>query len=223
MTTALPLTLLEEFLLLALDDQTGKIHPLAQRTLDRAMAGAVLMDLTLRGRIDNDLRDMFVVDGTPTGDEILDPALQLMALAPVLTPHPIAYWLRQLSAEGAAFREKAMSRLERRGIIKRQDFRILWVFGGRRYPAANEKDVREVKSRLMGVVLGDEIPSPRDIMLTGLAESCGLFRYILNDGAAEKAAARIAQVSRMDLIGQAVAKGVVEGDATVAKAAGDRG
>ena len=90
----LPMTLLEEFLLLALDDQTGQLHPLAPSTLDCAVAGTILMDLTLRNHIDNDLRDMFVVDQSPTGDNILDPALQVMSLAPVLTPHPIAYWLR---------------------------------------------------------------------------------------------------------------------------------
>ena len=120
-----PLTLLEEFLLLALDDQTGRLHPLAHSTLDCATAGAILMNLTLRTRIDNDLRDMFVVDQTPLEDDILDPVLQLMSLAPVLTPHPIAYWLRQFADEGASFREKALRRLEKRGIIRQENRKIL--------------------------------------------------------------------------------------------------
>lgn len=218
----LRLTLLEEFLLLALDDQTGQLHPLARSTLDCAAAGAVLMDLTLRNRIDNDLRDMFVVDATPTGDDLLDPVLQLMSLAPVLTPHPIAYWLRQMADEGEALREKALRRLEKRGIISRQDKKILWVFGSRRYPLIEDKEVREVKLRILGVVLGEEIPSPHDVMLTGLAESCGLFRYILSAHEAEAASARIAQVARMDLIGQAVAKGVTEIEAAIAMASGYR-
>ena len=72
-----PLTILEEFLLLALDDRAGQFYPLARSTFDCAAAGAVLMDLTLRHRIDNDLRDMFVTDATPTGNPIFDPVLQL--------------------------------------------------------------------------------------------------------------------------------------------------
>ncbi len=79
---SLQLTLLEEFLLLALDDHSGQLYPLARSTLDCAAAGAVLMDLTLRQRIDNDLRDMFLVDPNPTGDNILDPVLQLMRWPP---------------------------------------------------------------------------------------------------------------------------------------------
>ncbi len=222
MDLTLPLTLLEEFLLLALDNQTGQLHPLAPSTLDYAVAGAVLMDLTLRNHIDNDLRDMFVVDQSPTGDDILDPALQVMSLAPVLTPHPIAYWLRLFADEGEAFREKAFRRLEARGIIRRQNKKILWVFGSRRYPLVEEKELREVKLRILGVVLGDDIPSPHDVMLTSLAEFCGLFRYVLSEHEAEKARARIEQVVRMDLIGQAVAKSVAAIDSAIAMASGYR-
>jgi hypothetical protein len=217
-----PLTLLEEFLLLALDDQTGNLHPLPRSSLDCATAGAVLMDLTLRRRIDNDLRDMFVVDASPVGDALLDPVLQLMSLAPVLTPHPIAYWLRQTADEAEAFREKALRRLETRGIIRRQDRKILWVFGTRRYPLLNDAEVREVKLRILGVVLGNDVPSAHDIMLTGLAESCGLFRYILSSHEADAATARISQVARMDLIGQAVAKGVTDIESAIAMASGYR-
>ena len=180
------------------------------------------MDLTLRQRIDNDLRDMFVVDASPTGDAMLDPVLQVMSLAPVLTPHPIAYWLRQLADEGEAYREKAWHRLEERGIIRRQNRRIFWVFGQRRYPLVNDKEVREVKLRILGVVLGNDIPAPHDVMLTGLAEACGLFRYVLSEREAVSASARIAQVSHMDLIGQAVAKGVTEIESAIAMASGYR-
>ena len=217
-----PLTLLEEFLLLALDDRAGRLHPLAPHLLDCATAAAILMDLTLRHRIDNDLRDMFVIDQTPLDDDLLDPALQLMSLAPVLTPHPIAYWLRQFAAEGAASRENALRRLEGRGIIRREQRKILWVFGTRRYPLIDDKVAREVKARILGAILGDEVPAPHDIMLISLAEACGLFRRLLGMTEAQAAAGRIAQIARMDLIGQAVAKGVTEIEATVAVAATHR-
>ena len=157
-----------------------------------------------------------------TDDPLLDPVLQLMALSPVLTPHPIRHWLRELAAEGAAWREKALRRLEARGIIRRENRKILWVFGARRYPLIDDRDVREVKLRILGVVLGDDIPAPHDVMLTGLAESCDLFRYLLSAAETEKAHSRIAQVARLDLIGQAVAKGVVEIESAIAMASGYR-
>jgi len=215
-----PLSLLEEFLLLALDDRTEDLKAMDSSTLDYAAAGAVLMDLTLRNRIDNDLRDMFLADATPTGDSLLDSALQMIALAPVLTPYPIAYWLRQLADDAPVVREKALTRLKERGILSSRPPRAFWILAKRRYPLMQQKEAREVRTRLLGIVLGDDVPSPRDIMLTALAEACGLFQKILTSREAEFAKARIKQVSRLDLIGQAVAKSISEINGSLAKASG---
>jgi hypothetical protein len=217
-----PLTLLEEFILLALDDESGQLYSLALSTLDCATASAVLMDLSLKKRVDNDLKVMFVTDTQPTGDEILDSTLRTMALAPVLTPHPISHWIRVLSEEAGALRERALKRLEYRGIIKRIDKKILWVFGSRRYPLVQDKEIREVKLRIMNIILGDEIPEPHDMMLTSLAHACGLFNHILTPQEMAQALPRIEQVARMDLIGQAVAKSVSEIEAAIAMASGFR-
>jgi hypothetical protein len=217
-----PLTILEEFLLLALDDSTGQFYPLARSTFDYASAGAVLMDLTLRRRIDNDLREMFVTDAMPTDNPVLDPILQLMALTPVLTPKPIAYWLREIAGQSEGLREKALRQLEAQNVLKRQDAKILWVFGTRRYPLLHRKEQREVKLRLLGVVLRDDIPEPHDIMLVALAHACGLFGHILSDHELTAASVRIEQVARMDLIGQAVAKAVTEVETVIAMASGFR-
>lgn len=216
------LTILEEFLLLALDDEAGQFYGFARSTLDCATVGAVLMDLTLRGKLDNDLKDLFIVDALPTGDVILDPVLQTMSLAPVVTPHPITYWLRQLMDEGEALREKALQRLVERNILKREDKKILWVFGSRSYPMQDDKEVREVKLRILGVILKDDIPSPHDMMLTALAQACGLFRHMLSAHELDNATPRIEIVAKMDLIGQAVAKAVVEIEAAIAMASGFR-
>ena len=43
------LTLAEQLLLLALDDETGKLLSLPDRSLDYALAGAILADLTRSG------------------------------------------------------------------------------------------------------------------------------------------------------------------------------
>ena len=66
------LTFAEEILLLALDDETGKIGHLGPQGLHYPLAGAVLMDLALRLKIDADLDKLVVVDPTPTGEALLD-------------------------------------------------------------------------------------------------------------------------------------------------------
>lgn len=222
MTEHSPLTVLEKFLLLSLDDRAGQFYPLARSTLDCATAGAVLMDLTLRRRIDNDLQDMFVTDATPTDNPILDPVLQLMALAPILTPKPITHWLREIAGQGEALRERVLRQLEANKMLRCEDAKILWVFGTRRYPLLHQKEQREVKLRLLGVILRDDIPEPHDIMLVALAHACGLFSHILSDHELTAASARIDAVARMDLIGQAVAKVITEIETVIAMASGFR-
>ncbi|MDX2028449.1 MAG: GPP34 family phosphoprotein [Alphaproteobacteria bacterium] len=217
-----PLTILEEFLLLAHDDAASQFYPLARSTMDCATAGATLMDLTLRHRIDNDLKHMFVVDAEPVDDDLLDPVLQVMALAPVMEPRSIAHWLHQVAGEGEALRERAMRRLEMRGILKREEKKILWVFSAERYPILHEGDVQQIKQRMRRVILGDDIPLPHDMMLTALAQACGLFDHILGGRELDAAQPRIDLVARMDLIGQAVAKAVTEVGTTMAMASGFR-
>jgi hypothetical protein len=216
------LTILEEFLLLALDDSAGQFYPLARSTFDCASAGAVLMDLTLQKRIDNDLKHVFVIDATPTGNPVLDPVLQMMAIGPVLAPKPITHWLHHLADEGEGLRERALRQLEAQGILRREDKKILWVFGARRYPVLDQKEQREAKLRVLGVILRDDIPAIHDIMLVALAHACGLFCHILSDHELANAATRIEQVAQMDLIGQAVAKAITEIEAAIAMASGFR-
>jgi hypothetical protein len=217
-----PLTILEEFLLLALDDLAGQFYPLTRSTFDCATAGAALMDLTLRRRLDNDLKNIYVTNSTPTDDEILDPILQVMGMAPLLTPKPITEALRQLADEGEGLREKALRRLEGRGILHREDKKILWVFGVRRYPMQHLEEQHEVKLRILGVIMRNNIPEAHDIMLTALAQACGLFRHVLSGHELAAAQPRIDQVAQMDLIGQAVAKSVTEIETAIAMASGFR-
>src|SRR4051794_36111020 len=66
----------EELLLLALHDEKGSVIPAAASVLDGALVGAILMELGLQGRLREDVDGALQVDPTPTGDEILDEALQ---------------------------------------------------------------------------------------------------------------------------------------------------
>ena len=88
------LTLIEETLLLTLDDGGGFL-PVPEYSFELASAGAILMDLALRDKLDADLEVLMVVDATPTGDDILDPVLQELASAEGKLP--LREWLMRLA------------------------------------------------------------------------------------------------------------------------------
>jgi hypothetical protein len=196
------LTLAEEVLLLALDDEDGSFRPLPRHAMEFALTSAVLMDLLLARRLDADLEQLILVDRTPLGDELLDPILA--AIARSTERYNARRWIMVLSQEAGEIRRRALLRLVQRGVLRQSDDKLLWVLGRRRYPVLDDSEQREAKLRILGIVLGDEIPDHRDVVLVALAHAAGLFDAILTRREARMAATRIADVARMDLIGQAL-------------------
>ena len=64
-------------------------------------------------------------------------------------------------------------------ILVETEGRLLWFLKTRRYPAVDGKEIREVKLRLLEVLLRDGLPDPRDVCLMSLAETCGIIRQIV--------------------------------------------
>ena len=207
----------EELMLLILDDEDGKFARVPDRQLRYALAGGVLMDLALENRIDTDLKQLMLVDSSPLGDSLLDPTLADVAEA--TETHDARFWVERTALRSAdAIREAALERLVERGILQRQEDRFLWVFRSRRYPVIDDTVEREVKLRIMEILFSDEIPTPRDVVIIGLAHACNLFEQILSAREVEHIAPRIDQVRRLDLISQAMAQAISDIEVSLALA-----
>jgi Golgi phosphoprotein 3 len=198
----------EEILLLQLDDSQGKFVDLPVSAADVVLAGAALMELALDNRVDSDLERLIVVDPKPTGDDILDDALRHLAEAGGELSAAAA--LERISVNAEKYQEMALKRLIAKGILREENGRFLWVFRTRRYPVVDDREQREVRARLRQVLLTDEIPDPRDVVLICLIDACGLLALVLSADEIARTSTRVEQLSRLDLIGQAVTKAVAE-------------
>ena len=215
------LRFVEEILLLLLRDDDGKFVNVPQSSMDRAIAGAVLMELAMENRIDTDLEHLILVDDTPVGDSLLDPTLAMIAegQGDESQKKDARHWVEQTSQKAPEIREEALGRLVDHGILEREDDRFLWVFRSRRYPMVDGQAEREVKLRIMGVLFSNEIPSPRDVVIICLAHACGIFTEILSKRELEQATSRIEQVRKLDLIGQAMSQSIQDFEVWLANAA----
>ena len=207
------LRFVEEITLLLLHDDDGRFARVPSWSLSYALAGGVLMDLAMENRIDTDLDHLILVDATPTGDSLLDPTLAEIAAG---EKHDARYWVEQTAERSDAIQEEVLSRLIALGILERQEDRFLWVFRSRRYPMIDGQAEREVKLRIMGVLFSDDIPDPRDVVIICLADACGIFKELLSKRELEQAAARIEQVRKLDLIGQAMTQAIHDIELSVA-------
>ena len=196
------LSFAEEIYLLALDDQKGVLKPLPIGSLAHALAGAVLMELALDGRIDTDLTTLTVTSTAPTGDALLDETLT--ELQAECAPKPVSFWLQKLVRESKRLVARVQADLIRKNILKEENQRLLWVFAVRRYPMIDQREVKEVRTRLREMILSDTVPAPRDVVLLSLAHACRLLDDLFTPEEYAQAQSRIATLTSLDLIGRAV-------------------
>ena len=164
------------------------------------------MDLALANRIETDPERLFVVDKTPIDDDLLDPTLAAIAVSG--EPRDAGYWVDDIAVRGEAIREDALKRLVARGILEAESgggfFFSRPVTRSRRYPEIDGRKVEEVQLRIMRALFEENVPDPRDIVIVGLANACGVFERILSREERVQVAERIELLSQLDLIGRSV-------------------
>jgi hypothetical protein len=196
------LTLADEIVVLMLHDDTGAIRSACAGVANIAIAGGILMELALLGRIDTDLTSLFIVDPGPVGDQVLDQTLQQIAAEP--QKRSSAWWIERLGLHGGDLSGRVLARLVEAGILRVEDQKFLWVFSRRAYPQSSGREEREAKSRLMSVIFDDTLPTPRDTLLVSLADSTSILEQMLASKELSKVSKRIAKVVALEEISRSV-------------------
>lgn len=157
----------EDLLLLLLDDATGK--PLLDSTrLDRALAGAVLLELALAERVGPPVdarygRDRIsVVDRRATEDPLLDGALSRLDT----TRPPAAARAVERLVKGT--RQALLARIVAAGFVREEHRTVLRIFGVTRWPAARPDHEAMVRRRLHAVLVDGEPADQRTAALISL-------------------------------------------------------
>lgn len=153
--------LADELLLLAYDDVTGRcsVPPIA---LDLGMAGAILVDLVLHGRVEVTDGAVVPVDASPTGHAIADEVLRRIHAE---LPQPAAFWLQRLRH---GLRQHVLESLVAQGTIRDQDDTAWDVLRVHHYPALDPTVEQEVRDRLARALSGASVPEERTAALAAL-------------------------------------------------------
>lgn len=197
------LSFAEEIYLLALDDATGKITSYSKEiSVSYALVGAVLCELSQLNKIDTDIDNLYVINKEPTGNKVLDEVLT--TLSEPEENMPVYYWLKILLSEAEDAEKLVLSQLIEKGILKQVDERVFWVFHSRSYPIIDNQEILNVEVRLRELVLGNDIPDPRDAIMISLVLACNLFENILSPKELRRAEKRIHSLAKLDLVGREV-------------------
>ena len=197
------LALPDELLLLALDDERGtRAHA---TELEPGLAGAVLLDLALRERLDVDGKVLRVLDPSPTGDAVLDAALATIAGEP--KERPAKHWVSKLQK---GVREQVSERLVAAGTLRRDEKKVLWVFPITRLPAADPAPEAAVRARLDGAVLIGTTPDERTAALAALVHATNLGRTVFPGAEHRAVKKRLAELAEGQWAAEAVRRVVQE-------------
>ena len=207
--TTQALSLPEELILMLLNEESGYFHQVPGWDLNCTIAGAVLAELSLMGRIDTDVESLFLVDRTDTGDPALDPILEEIAGEP--GRHNTRYWIERLAPRAESVVDLTLDRLVDLKILEHHDGEF-WTLSRTVLqaelsgPSPEGTAAQFVRTRISRAILNNEIPDPRDVIIIALIDTCDVFRFMFQlDDETEQ---RIQAICRMDLIARSIAEAV---------------
>ncbi|MEW2139517.1 GPP34 family phosphoprotein [Streptomyces sp. NPDC005409] len=185
------ITLAEEIMLLSLDDESGSAKQ--RQAAGWAVAGGILLELVLAGRVSVAGKYLELTDTVPTGDQLLDSRTALIETwLRGRKKRRVTEWLTkdQAKAVGAA-----LESLCKRGVVVEEKHKALGMFPIRRYPEADGAVETELRERLGAVVLGGAEPDTRTAGLIALIHSAKLHRLAFPDRPRKQVAARMEEVA----------------------------
>jgi Golgi phosphoprotein 3 (GPP34) len=209
----------EDLLLLLYDDETGK-PVTGSPGLDYALAGAVVIELTMQGKVDvtgpgdpGRPGRLKLVDDRPTDDPVLDERLAILTGKEGKKPKDV---IGRLSKK---LRDQLLYRLAQRGILEADRDRVLGLFPVTRWPAKDAHHEAEVRAALENVLKLGTRPDERTGALIALLSALNVVPKIVTDTVDKKALNRRAkEIAESDWAAEAVRKAVHEMQAAVTTA-----
>ncbi len=195
-------------MLLLLDDTTGKVV-VDGTSRDNVLAGAVLLDLVNHGRVgpaDPTAKlgegKVVVLDVSPTGDPVLDHALARLGTKPVKSARAV-----ELLQKGT--RDEVLEQLVGRGLLRREDSKVLGLFPRTSWPAADSRHEEWVRQHLDAALLRGAAPEPHTGALVSLLHAVDAVPKVVA-GDRKELKARAKEIAQGEWAGAAVKKAVAD-------------
>jgi len=171
------LSLAEGLLLIALDDNEGRLLADAEKGIIDALVAAGIFELYLLRKISFEGGSIVVKDSTSAGNKILDHILAGIGNGGKSAKETII----SLNPQMRVLYEMSIELLIGRGILKREATRLLWIPISERMDNANYAFEKEIRDSLKAIVLKGVKPTPPFIILACLLGSLEILDEVFTD------------------------------------------
>jgi hypothetical protein len=200
------LTLAEELLLVALDDEKGADTANWGSGVEAGLAGALLLDLAAAGCLTHEAGRL-----VPTSCEAPADPLAAAALDAIRSDdrrRDAKAWIGRIPKALKPLRARVAERLVERGILEKRRRRRLGLFETTRFPARDPQPERRLRAALNDVLVTGREPTPQEAMLIALLSAYDLVKRVVPRDDRRAAGKRAKQIAEGDVIGDAVARTV---------------
>ncbi|MCX4587908.1 GPP34 family phosphoprotein [Streptomyces sp. NBC_01481] len=209
-------TLGEEITLLSLDDDSGVARE--RQACQWAVAGGIVLELVLSGRLSVDRGRIAVVDTASTGVRLLDDRLRMIDAwaAGKSKPPKVTEWLTK---DHRKVLDATLESLRERGLVSQEERKLLGLFPVRRFPEADGTVERELRGRLEGLVLRHGEPDDRSAGLIALLHGAKLHRLAFPDLPRKEVSPRMREIAEGQWAGESVRKAIQDMQAAMSAVA----
>jgi Golgi phosphoprotein 3 len=195
------LTLSEELFLLSLREKKDSVAFSDRSELPYALAGALLFELYLDGKVRLDGKKVVPVGRPLASGELLTELLEKISASP---PKKLAYWVETFGDKERKLRKAVVAGLVMKGILKEEEKTLLWVIPYTGYAEQDSSAKFALKQRLRAVVLGGQKADERTVALLSLGRAAGLLDHLFTRDEMRRASKVVEDLVRDDAVGQAV-------------------
>ena len=200
------LTLAEELLLVALDDEKGADTANWSSGVEAGLAGALLLELAAAGCIAYEDGKVVPVSSAPPADRLA--AETLDAIRADDKRRDAKAWIGRIPKALKPLHTRVAERLVDRGILEERRHRRLGLFESTRYPERDPEPERRLRDALTDVLVAGREPTPHEAMLIALLSAYDLVKRVVPRNDRRPAGKRAKQIADGDVIGDAVARTV---------------
>ena len=195
-------SLAEEFLIIVVDNETGKIKENMTPHLQIGLIGAILLDLTLIGRITIEQNNILIVDENPLEDKILNEAFLL--ILDEKESLPILYWIRRLRFHFSNLIGVLMDRLVEKNILHKKEKKKFWFFTTKLYFLVDPKIKEVIRQKIHQIVIINEESDYHTLAKLSLIYATNCTTEIFTEEELETYMQDIRNLVASDEIGQSV-------------------
>lgn len=170
------LSIAEGFYLIALDDEEGRILAAAEKTVVPGVIAACILELYLQKKIKLDGGNVSVIDTLGTGNGILDNVLKKLQTGPSFIDQ-----VKTMSNKFKDIQEDLNTLLAQRGILKKEETKLLWIPLSDRMDNANYAFEQDIRDHLRAIVFKSAKPSPAFTILFSLIDDCKILDEVFKD------------------------------------------